>query len=284
MLSDNRLERPKLLHMFSTFGVGGQQARTARLIRCLDETIEHVVLAADGCLDAIDAFGLGGRVRAISTTFVKGRGIAWRNLALVRDLLRREQPDALLTYNFGAIEAALAHRLWPSCRHLHFEDGFGPDELPGRQLTRRVWLRRVALSGNTRIVVPSRTLERIARQSWRFAPDKVEYLPNGVDLARFTSAAQASPRVGGLRVGVVSTLRPEKNLARLLQAVALLPETLVSDLVVAGEGPERPMLTALAQRLGIAGRVTSSAMSRGRRSSSGGSTCSCSARTRSRCR
>ena len=166
----------------------------------------------------------------------------------------RERPDALLTYNFGAIEAALAHRLWPSCRHVHFEDGFGPDEVSGRQLLRRVWLRRLALSGRTRIVVPSRTLERIALSEWRFAASRVEYLPNGVDLKRFAPRPDAAT-AGTLKVGIVSALRPEKNVARLLRAVAALPETADISLVVAGDGPERRALTALADTLDIASRV-----------------------------
>ena len=137
----------RLLHVFSTFGVGGPQARTAQLIHRLDPSTEHLLVAADGCLDGIDALGLTNRVRVLPCTLLKGPGLAFRNLTLMRSLLRRERPDALLTYNFGAIEAALAHRLWPSCRHIHFEDGFGPDEVSGRQLQRRVWLRRLALWG-----------------------------------------------------------------------------------------------------------------------------------------
>ena len=195
-------------------------------------------------------------MRVVPGTFVKGRGIALANMLLVRQLLVAERPNVLLTYNFGAIEGALVHRLWPRCRHLHFEDGFGPDEATGRQLPRRVWLRRLALSGRSRIVVPSRVLERVARRQWRFAEARVTYLPNGVDVDRFSPDVDRclSP-AAGLTIGTVGVLRPEKNIARLVEAVASLPETVVAKLIIAGDGPERPRLRALAERLGIAGRV-----------------------------
>ena len=37
--------------------------------------------------------------------------------------------------------------------------------------------------------------------------------------------------------------------------MASLPKTVVAKLIIAGDGPERPRLTALAERLGVAGRV-----------------------------
>jgi glycosyltransferase involved in cell wall biosynthesis len=193
-------------------------------------------------------------VHPIPERFAKGGGIAPRNVGLVRGILGTIRPDVLLTYNFGAIEAALAHRLWPACRHLHLEDGFGPEETDGRQLARRVWLRRLALFGSSTIVVPSRHLERIARARWRFAARQVMYLPNGIDVGRF-ALVSADRSSAGLTLGAVCALRPEKNLARMLRAVAALPPHLVNRIVIAGDGPERAALMATADRLGLASRV-----------------------------
>src|SRR3546814_3760628 len=66
-------------------------------------------------------------------------------------------PDLLLTYNWGAIEPALANRLFGGCDHIHFESGFGAEEGSG-QLWRRNLFRRVALARVRRVVVPSTTL------------------------------------------------------------------------------------------------------------------------------
>ncbi len=43
-------------------------------------------------------------------------------------VLRRLRPDLLITYNWGAIEWAMADRLWGVARQMHFEAGFGEDE------------------------------------------------------------------------------------------------------------------------------------------------------------
>src|SRR5262249_57231592 len=53
-----------------------------------------------------------------------------------RAMLRAAQPDLLVTYNWGAIDWAMANRLLPICPHLHQEDGFGIEEAAG-QLKRR---------------------------------------------------------------------------------------------------------------------------------------------------
>ncbi len=180
----------------------------------------------------------------------KGRTIA--NLRSFRRALRQLRPDTLVTYNWGATEWALANT--PSLvRHVHIEDGFGPEE-QATQIPRRVWMRRLFLRRAT-VMVPSRTLERIATEVWRLPRQRVLYVPNGIDLARYGATgdgpAPAWPGQGPV-IGTVATLRPEKNLARLVRAVRLLTERMPVRLVIVGDGPERRPLQALATTLGIA--------------------------------
>jgi glycosyltransferase involved in cell wall biosynthesis len=56
-------------------------------------------------------------------------------------------------------------------------------------------------------------------------------------------------------IGTIAALREEKNLPRLLRAFSRLVETVPARLVVVGDGPQRPALSALATELGIADRV-----------------------------
>ena len=100
-------------------------------------------------------------------------------------------PDLLLTYNWGAIEWALANSLFGLCRHIHFEDGFGPEETDKR-LWRRSMLRRLALMRTSTIVVPSRNLEGIAQREWHLPTTRLRYIPNGIDADAF--AAHATTR------------------------------------------------------------------------------------------
>jgi glycosyltransferase involved in cell wall biosynthesis len=50
-------------------------------------------------------------------------------------------------------------------------------------------------------------------------------------------------------------MRPEKQIARLLRAFALLSRNLNARLVVVGDGPEKPHLKLLTRQLGLCGRV-----------------------------
>jgi L-malate glycosyltransferase len=250
-----------LLHVFPTFAVGGGQRRTVDLANRLGSAFRHVVVALDGQLSAAAGFAAHVDVHGETLALRKSGGIDLGNLHKVRRLLRQVRPDLLLTYNFGAVEAALANRLRSLCPHLHFEDGFGPDEAE-RQLPRRVWLRRLALSGQTKIIVPSRTLEDLALHRWGFDRKRVLYIPNGIDCTRYDAAIEHPPldlwrrEPNELVIGAVGMLRPEKNLARLIRAFARMATAQPARLVLVGEGSERPALEGLATQLGIAERVT----------------------------
>jgi glycosyltransferase involved in cell wall biosynthesis len=172
-------------------------------------------------------------------------------------VLRAIRPDVLFTYNWGAIDWALVNRTGIVARHIHVEDGFGPEEAE-RQLLRRVWTRRLALSGrNTMVVLPSRNLERIALGLWSLPVSRVRFIPNGVNCTRFAVPSRDSGEKGGRTViGTIATLRREKNIARLIRAFARIsPQQGSIELMVVGDGAERPALEQLANQLGVAGRV-----------------------------
>lgn len=253
-----RLEAsPLLLHVFSTFAVGGPQVRFAALARLWGDRYRHAILAMDGRYDAWDRLGPGVQAERMSVSVVKGRALSVSNLWRFRGVLRNLRPHALLTSNFGTVEWALANRLGAGMRHVHMEDGFGPDEAEGRQLPRRVRLRRVAFGPRTEVVVPSRGLHRVAAETWRVPPARLHHIPNGIDTARFAAVPDAAliPPGEGPLIGFVGALRPEKNVARLLAAVARLPADVRARLTIVGEGSERPALERLARELGLATRV-----------------------------
>jgi glycosyltransferase involved in cell wall biosynthesis len=140
-------------------------------------------------------------------------------------------------------------------RHIHIEDGFGPEEAT-HQLRRRVWARRVLLS-RSELIVPSHRLEKLAINVWKLKPQRVRYIPNGIDWGRFANAARERPQPDQCPViGTVAALREEKNLVRLLDAFRLVRNERPCRLVIAGDGPEREKLGAHAATLGIAGDVT----------------------------
>jgi glycosyltransferase involved in cell wall biosynthesis len=160
------------------------------------------------------------------------------------------------------MDAALAHTLFADVYKLaplvHHEDGFNEDEAGGLKASRNFY-RRIALGRSAAIVVPSRTLERIALETWDQPRSKVRLIPNGIDTAALgrPQKRDALPRVikqkGELWVGTLAGLRKVKNLPALVRVFRDLPEPW--QLVIAGEGPEREAILAEAQACGIEHRV-----------------------------
>jgi L-malate glycosyltransferase len=246
-----------VLHVFSSFGIGGVPLRMVRIINHLGKRFRHTVVALDNNFDAA-----AGIVGDLDVTLVPVRSVSWRmlrNLVGGALALRRLRPDLLLTYNWGAIEWAAANRFSAGSRHVHLEAGFGRGEADS-QIPRRVLFRRWALARCALIVVPSRCLEDLACRVWRLPAARVAYVPNGVDTARFSApSCDGVPgfvrRPGEMVIGTVAPLRPEKNIGRLLRTFALLECSRPLRLVIAGEGAERVSLQRLAVGLGIGDRV-----------------------------
>jgi glycosyltransferase involved in cell wall biosynthesis len=246
-----------VLHVFPSFGIGGVPLRMVRVINHFGKRFRHTVIALDDDFAAADGFA--GEIDVmLSSTRQQKTGTLHTVLGGALTL-RRLRPDLLITYNWGAIEWAMANRLVSVSRHIHIEAGFSQREADS-QIFRRVLFRRWALARCALIVVPSRLLEDLARGVWRLPADRVTYVPNGVDLARFSSPARDiapgfTRRPGELVIGTVAPLRPEKNVGRLLRIFAALNSSPPARLLVAGDGIERRVLEQLAGELGIADRV-----------------------------
>ncbi len=104
------------------------------------------------------------------------------------------------------------------------------------------------LVGNTQGIV-----EWIAQQGW--PRSRVHHLPNfAPDLAGATPADRTALGVphDSFLVLAMGRLHPNKGFDVLIEALAHLPHVIVA---IAGEGPERPALEALARRRGVADRV-----------------------------
>jgi glycosyltransferase involved in cell wall biosynthesis len=170
--------------------------------------------------------------------------------------------DLVLTYNWGAMDAVMAHTLFADVYKLsplvHHEDGFNEDEAAKRRASRNLY-RRFALGRAAALVVPSHTLERVALEEWERPRSRVRRIPNGIETRRYAKKPRPDvlpalvKRKGELWAGSLAGLRKVKNLPALVRAAAFLPDEW--QLVIAGEGPERPAILAEAEREGIEHRV-----------------------------
>lgn len=246
-----------VLHIFPSFGIGGVPLRMVRIINRFGKRFRHTVIALDNNFEA--AAGTAGDLKVMLLPIERRKRGVLHALLGNAFALRRLRPDLLVTYNWGAIEWAMASRVLPGSRHIHVEAGFGRGEADS-QILRRVLFRRWALARCALVVVPSRRLEDLARRVWRLPAERVAYVPNGVDAARFSAPVRDgvrgfTRRPEELVIGTVAPLRPEKNVGRLLRVFATLDDSFTARLMVVGDGIERGPLERLAAELGIADRV-----------------------------
>jgi glycosyltransferase involved in cell wall biosynthesis len=248
----------RILHAHSTFSLGGKEARAARLMNAFGAAARHTVLSAvPGEIDARAALAPG--IAAEFPSDAPALAGAPGPLRLRRLARYMRGFDLVLTYNWGAMDAVMARRLFGGPPLVHHEDGFNQDEAAGLS-PRRNFYRRIALKGARRLIVPSKRLEAIAREAWRQPAERVARIPNGIAVADYAAepAPDAIPGLakapGEIVVGTVAGLRAVKNLPRLVRAFAAMG---VADarLVIVGSGPESERIAAEARRLGVAARV-----------------------------
>ncbi|WP_257541262.1 glycosyltransferase [Sphingobium sp. CFD-1] len=255
-MAEDLARPPRLLHVHGSFSLGGKEARAVRLMNLWGDRAHHsIVSAAPDAMGARDAIDPALQVDFPTPPPLTGRP-GLRRFREIANFLKSF--DLILTYNWGAMDAAISHRFATSFMHLppliHHEDGFNADEANGLKPQRNLY-RRLALQRAEALVVPSVRLESIARQVWRQPADKVHLIRNGIDVARYVTppAPDAIPALGRtpgkLLVGTLAGLRAVKNIPRLVRAVAAHRDRL--QLAVVGEGPERDVILAEAASHGL---------------------------------
>lgn len=249
----------RILHIFPSFELGGSQRRMVTYLNETKATHEHLIYALDGNYEAA----------ALTDRFKKAdipdriipRGDTFHAVRACRALLAKINPYLLVTYNWGSIEWVLANR-WPKhAPMVQIQDGFGEDERESEKNNRRRF-RRFAYRTCERVVVPSRQLETLARNSWRIPAKRLQYIPNGIEISRFESSADFQLLSSfGLTtddtvIGTVARLNPEKNIGRLIEAFSIVENKHTNaKLVIVGDGVGMSALKMLAERICEQGRV-----------------------------
>lgn len=255
-------QKLQVLHLHSSFNAGGKEVRCVQLINAFGFDVAHTIVSA-----MPEAYGAARRIMP---------GIEWNKGSTFPSLQGRPTPsrlaelaramagyDLVLTYNFGAMDAVLAHTLFGQALNLpplvHHEDGFNQDEAAKLKATRN-WYRRIALGRASALVVPSQRLEQIAVSAWHQPPARVHRVANGIRTAAYLASPRpdALPRVikreGEFWIGTLAGLRAVKNLPRLVRSLCYVTDERW-HLVIVGEGPERQAILDEALRLDIAHRV-----------------------------
>ncbi len=251
----------KILHLHSTFDLGGKEARAVRLMNHFGSTADHVILSAQpGNLSARDAID-----PAIKVSFPSDApSLAGKpSLKRYREFVTYfRQFDLILSYNWGSMDGVMARTLFSRVEGLppliHHEDGFNEDEQVKLNWKRNLF-RKFALGAARALVVPSENLVGIAKNVWKQPEQRIHRIPNGIDVKRFEKKPQRGSLPGFTRhkgevvVGTVAGLRAIKNLPRLVRACAAAGDNV--RLVIVGEGPDRERIVAEAQRAGLGDRL-----------------------------
>ena len=251
---------PRVLHLQSTFAAGGKERRTVELINAFGRGLHHTIVSAEP--DRLEAAeGIDRNIPVVlqpDFPSLKGTPLPGRLMKIARAM---KDYDLVLTYNWGAMDAVMAHTMFSEALTLppliHHEDGFDESEMHKRKRG-RTWYRRVALGKASGLVVPSETLEEIALVDWQQPLGRVKRIPNGIDTKAFAmrpkpEAFRLIKRKGEKWVGTLAGLRKVKNLPALVRAFAPMREEW--HLVIIGEGSERDAIQAEIDRLGINHRV-----------------------------
>jgi glycosyltransferase involved in cell wall biosynthesis len=227
---------------------GGAERATALLLAGLQGRGHRVLMLCNAELVARRAEELGVPTRIVAL----GGDAAVPHALRLAAVLREPRPDAFIIGTFRKLLlASLAGRLARVPRVVA-RVGLETD-------TPRSAKYRFALPRWVDAVVVNATRIRPAFDALPgLGPGRVSVIHNGVDAPLRQQVAGAVRAELGIApdapvVGAVARLAPQKRLDRLLRAVAALPADV--HCIVAGDGEERAPLAALADELGIAGRV-----------------------------
>jgi len=240
------MDRPRVLQLIETSGLGGAETIVLQLARGLRDRFEPIVgLLRDGWLQQSLAMDGTKTIRMRLR-----RPYDTRFVSELAACIRQEKVSLVHAHLFSmSIYGSMAARLAgvPSLFTVHgFEREF--------VIPRRLWAMRVAARLSRRIVCVSDCLRAMVAGRLRVSPTRVVRIYNGIDLSRFQVTPRNGPRP---TVGCVGRLRPEKGHKDLIAAARLVTERVRdAHFLIVGDGPCRADLEWQSATLGLDGAVS----------------------------
>lgn len=248
----------KMIHVMNALAVAGMEVGVVKLVNRQDPKIFAPIIC---CLQLAkeDARALiDPRVPVV--VLGKRPGIDWSIVIKLMRLFRRERPHIVQSYNWATfLYVWLAARLTRVPVVIHGEYGY--DELGA--IGHRLWMKRFLAHHVNRLTTVSVDLEKLMIDHWNVPPERITYIPNGIELDRYPEDAtpERLRREFGLTLDnqvimSIGRLVPVKDFPTLIRAFARVnarrPKT---RLFVVGAG-DREDLEQVAESVGVRNAVT----------------------------
>jgi sugar transferase (PEP-CTERM/EpsH1 system associated) len=253
---------PLVVHVIYALSTGGLENGLVNIInRSPPDRYRHVII----CLTTADDFAR--RITATNVQVIELHKRAGHDLRCywrLRRLLRELCPVVIHSRNMAALESQLCSLWLPDVKRVHGEHGREVNDLDGSNWKYLVF-RKIMRIFVHRYIAVSKDLERWLLTVVGVSADRVQQIYNGVDHNRFAPQDVQPVALlptrwqeldGILIAGTVGRLTPVKDQQLLLRAVAHLraghPELGERlRLIIVGDGPLRPMLTQMIERLDL---------------------------------
>lgn len=236
--------RLRVVHVINLLGLGGMEHNVVKLVNRLDRDRFAPIIASlrSTYPDALSLL----RPDVPVWEFHRREGFDRGLIPRLARRLRRERIDVLHSHNWSTyLYGVLSARLAGIPVVIHGEHGLEVDNLI--EPVRRVLARRVLARTTDHFTGVSREICARIERRWGGAPERITYIPNGVDLTRFGEPYPAADIRAALGIGpnepVVASIgvfRPVKDFGTLIRAFAsVLSRHPTAHLLLIGDDAER---------------------------------------------
>ncbi len=252
-------ERPKVMRIITRLNVGGPAIQAILLTRELGSFGYSATLVTGMCeASEGDMSYLLGDEDPVKWIPEMSRSVSLstnvRALTRIWHLIRREKPDIVHTHTamagcLGRFAAILAGV--PIIVHTFHGNSLSGYFSRPAEIIFRVIERILARFTDAICVICDQQLSEL-HDRFQLAPrSRFHVVPLGLDLSSFESMSAPALGEGPLKVGWFGRLVPVKNIPLLLQIIeAALQKTSALEFHIAGDGSERHLMAAAAERFG----------------------------------
>ena len=250
-MQNSKHKKINILYVILSLEIGGMEQVVADLIRHLDlEQFTPVV----ACLETLGpiAAELGKQEVAVVQVERMTPMLSFAYPGKLIKLMRDYRIDVVHVHSGCWHKAALAARFCGVRNVIYTEHGrIFPD-------SRAVMLLdRLYAPLTKHVVAVSTNLAAYLCSEVGISEKKISVIINGIDVERFQIARIPMVTTDNIHIGIIARLAPVKNIATLVQAMAIVhqhnPQLLLS---IIGDGPERDFLESLVSELGLSSVVT----------------------------